>query len=303
MSAFWHMANLEASRLESEGDMAGAWQWYRAWLRTLQHQEMHGVTWERFAVEHLEPPLRVCIAHWAADRRVDARLLQQAVADALEADALVASDLFTLKAEYLEAMRELDDHVNIFQREHDQDDPFYSHFSLFGHERALPGAAHRFGCGDPELSRRVIRLVYANLLARVDRPPVRPAVRVLFGPHKKGVAPPWSLELYDNGPDAPSAARALSPQELGRRILKTWDAQHLLVRIASRHHIFTRARARKGDLAYLLAEEWYRREHEGDNPPSPEALLGRYLKKLPVPEELPGGESGVPTIQDKDVGR
>ena len=39
------LALFEASRLKEQGDMAGAWTWYRAVMRTIQHQG----TYARFA--------------------------------------------------------------------------------------------------------------------------------------------------------------------------------------------------------------------------------------------------------------
>ena len=41
------IALLEASRLEEQGDMAGAWGWYRAVLRTSHHVGMHGDFYRR----------------------------------------------------------------------------------------------------------------------------------------------------------------------------------------------------------------------------------------------------------------
>lgn len=295
---FWFLANLEASRRDSENDMAGAWQVYRAWLRAVRHQAMHGNTMERANMSHLEAGVLRAINGWAADPRVDARLLEQAVNDASEADALIASDLFTLKAEYVEAMRTLDDPQATSSREQTPKDPNYAKYWLLGRERAFPGAAIRFFRGEPELSRRVIRLVFANWIAQVGQPPEKPALRVVIPPNEDGYRQRWGLDLYDARPGLRPRSGGLAPHELGRRILKTWDAKQLLLNTAVSRGSWARPRGRKGDLAYTLAEQWYGREHEGALPPQPEALLGRYLKTLPVPDELVVSDEAVPELED-----
>ena len=40
--SFHELALLEASRLEEQGDMAGAWGWYRAALRATYHMGLRG---------------------------------------------------------------------------------------------------------------------------------------------------------------------------------------------------------------------------------------------------------------------
>ena len=41
LRSFHALALLEASRLEEQGDMAGAWGWYRAALRAIHHVGLH----------------------------------------------------------------------------------------------------------------------------------------------------------------------------------------------------------------------------------------------------------------------
>ena len=47
LRSFQDLALLEASRLEEEGDMAGAWTWYRAAIRAPCHLGLHGPTFAR----------------------------------------------------------------------------------------------------------------------------------------------------------------------------------------------------------------------------------------------------------------
>jgi hypothetical protein len=89
------------------------------------------------------------------------------------------------------------------------------------------------------------------------------------------------FEFYPVGPEVPVDARRLSPRSLASWLDSTIDANFLFgswgwagVRMTER--------ANHRALLILLAEELYRRDH-GTDPPSPEALVGPYLKSLPDP--------------------
>ena len=74
---------------------------------------------------------------------------------------------------------------------------------------------------EPERSRRVARLVFANWLAQADTPwPLRPAYV-------------HELRLYDNGPGAPPASRALPPEDLARWYDSTLIARAVVERLST----------------------------------------------------------------------
>jgi hypothetical protein len=131
--------------------------------------------------------------------------------------------------------------------------------------------AWQFWRREPERSRRVLRLIFANWLAYYDLPPDR---RPAPDPDVTG-----AFDFYALGPEAPAGARALSPRALDRWLSTTEDAQALLrgwdlrtVRIGER--------AAYRDLVVLLASQLYRRDH-GRGPDSEQDLVGPYLKALP----------------------
>ena len=75
---FTWLALLEASRLEEQGDMAGAWRWYRSVFRMKGHVMRRGSMFQRFVADRNCSSLRPRIAGWAADRRTSAPLLRRA---------------------------------------------------------------------------------------------------------------------------------------------------------------------------------------------------------------------------------
>ncbi len=111
--SFRLMVLLEASRLEDDqGDMAGAWGWYRAMVRTIHHAGMRGSAQRRSSVELWYRRLRERLATWAADPRTSPALLRTALADVVACEALSPSVQDALKASYLNVSRLLDSPKN-----------------------------------------------------------------------------------------------------------------------------------------------------------------------------------------------
>ncbi len=95
------LAILEASRLEAEGDMAGAWGWYRAVFRSSRHNGRHGFLLERAIGAAMHENASEPLTRWAADPRVDAPLLRRALDEFLAIDATSPPLSDALKMEYL----------------------------------------------------------------------------------------------------------------------------------------------------------------------------------------------------------
>ena len=136
-------------------------------------------------------------------------------------------------------------------------------------------ATRRYLANEPERSRRVLRLAFANWLAHdQDRDPARrePAVRASFLLQKRTT----QLPFFALGQNAPAVAKALSPQDLGRWLVTTRDAKVLLFQWPWPAIRLAELRKHRG-LVIVLAEELYHREH-GSLPPS-EAAAGRHLSR------------------------
>ncbi len=272
--SFRLMVLLEASRLEDvQGDMAGAWGWYRAMVRTIHHVGMRASVQRRISIQRWYGQLRNRLATWAADPRTTPALLRQALADVVACDELVPSEQDSLKASYLDVSSLLDSPQNPgrnvpfkkFRQFRKPNGP------LTREEIQKLWDAWRFARREPERSQRVIRMLTANWLAYLDLPSQnRPK------PDPK-VA---QLDIYPLGPQSPASARTLSPEALERWFESAHDAQKVLPYL-NQTAVKNLELRNHAEILLLLATELYRRDHQGTNPPTLEALVGPYLERLP----------------------
>ena len=194
-------------------------------------------------------------------------------------EALVPSESYGLKAEYLLVDKMFDERNNLGRP---MLPTWLTILGSWGATRSLAPSltpeqiqsisdAWRCWRRESERSQRVIRLVTANRLAYYELPPDRrpsPDPNVL------------SCDLYPFGPEAPAKARVLSPKAVGAWLDSTHDARELIGFLNWRRLRSTEL-ANHAALVILLGAELYRRDH-GTDPPAPEALVGRYLKSLPA---------------------
>jgi hypothetical protein len=274
LASFHLLAVLEASRLEDQGDMAGAWDWYRAAFRATYHLGRHGTSLIRLGTQNDHLRLRGRARAWAADRRTSPELIRRALEDVLACGGLVPSEPYTLKADYPLIENELKRpnpagrDMLMMKLAAGLSSPVYQ----LNREQAEWLADHwRAWRRESERSRRVLRLFIANRLAYLELPPDRQPDP---DPSVTG-----RVDLFAFGPEAPAKARVLSPRALDHWLSTTDDARELLI-AWNLTSIRVKERANHRALVVLLASELYRRDHKTD-PTSDEALVGPYLKELP----------------------
>ncbi len=280
MNELQTLAMLESSRVEAKSDMAAAWGWYRAVLRANRHIRTRGTVLRRFVVVRRHQQIRDRLATWAADPRTTPALLSQAIDDVVACESLALSESDMLRADYLDVDRMLDDPKGPGAQ---MPPAWFISFASRSSARPLlailpPSAMQsandlwRAWRREPERHRRVIRLVMANWLAYFDLPPKdRP---------KPDLNAESAFDIYSFGPEAPAKARILSPAALGQWLDTTHDAQ-VLLRMLDLTRLRIDESANHRDLLILLGAQLYRRDH-GTDPPTPEALVGPYLKSLPA---------------------
>jgi hypothetical protein len=253
---------------------------------------MHGSSYRRMVAQLWHNDLRERVATWAANPRTSPDLIRRAVEDVTACKSLAPSEIDTLKLEYLDMERMLVDPRGPGA----QMPPDWMRPLLAGKPGQGPiafitpeqmqsiGHAWRSWRREPERSRRVIRLLVANVLAYYEiRPEDRP---------KPDLEASSLIDIYAFGSSMPAKARVLSPQVLGRWLESTQDAQ-ILLRMLDLRAIRMREWANQSELLILLGTELYRRDH-GKDPPSPEALVGPYLKSLPAEFPDDGRDQAVP---------
>jgi hypothetical protein len=267
------LAILEASRLEAEGDMAGAWGWYRAVFKSSRHAGRHGFLIERAIGAGMHKDASEPLTRWASDPRVDAPLLRRAIDDLIAIDATSTPLSDALKKEYLIFVHSLHDPslIDDLLLQKQQDDPtdWCDDLPVSPATKKPIQAARVFLADDRERSLRVIRLMLANWLAQVDKPPNRRSKLARTEP-----------PIYQPDPNAPAALNPLPPEDLARWLESTLLARRIYSFQARYSPHIDSERLRQGRLVVHLASELYRREH-GEPPPSPQALVGPYVNALP----------------------
>jgi hypothetical protein len=275
LNLFKAMALLEGSRLEELGDMEGAWGWYRAILRTIHLVGLHGTVFRRSSAQQWHNELFIRLKDWSFDSRTTPALLRRALDDVIACESLAPSESYLLKAEYLDVERLLDLEDGPTRTPPNSWWVLIPAYDIGLTPEWTESIYNRWRTWrrEPERSRRAMRLAIAHWLAYYE---TTPANRPKVAPDR------WlKFEFYPVGPEVPVDARRLSPRSLASWLDSTIDANFLFgswgwagVRMTER--------ANHRALLILLAEELYRRDH-GTDPPSPEALVGPYLKSLPDP--------------------
>ena len=281
------LAWLQGSRLEAEGDVEGALDWHLSLLRSSRHcgqrgtfiDRLIGIGMHRWASDHL--------IRWAADPKVDARMLRRALDAALAAGAATPPTSDGLKAEYLSFLHSIDD-PELMLRIHDSfttPTPAGGSVTNYGATagwRSSLTRVRRRALNEPARSRRVVRLVFANWLAYCDRPPGQRPPRVVPNPKLPLESRSRALlaDLYAIDATAPGPARALPPQKLANWYGSTIDALMALTYFDALERAIARERSLQGNLLVALASGLHLREH-GEYPGTVEDLVGPYLKALP----------------------
>ena len=275
------LAKLEASRLEAEGDLEGAWGWYRAIFRCSRQIGHHGTAVERFAGIQMHALAARQLMRWAKDPRVTPALLRRAL-DAVIADDAETSPLSdTLKVEYLTFLKTYDDPDLVRKCLNDEDTAGADHHPWFARDPGVFGVSKAF-LREPERSRRVTRLVYANLLSVCDlparsRPPVVCSLPNLTG---RGGTPTLLVNLYAVDASMPESARALPPAKILEWYQSTLYARHLTPALINIMKAVDTERVTQANLVIALANRLYEVER-GKPPETFEELVGPYLKALP----------------------
>jgi hypothetical protein len=276
---FARLAQLEGGRLEAEGDVEGAWGWYRAMFRCSRHLGQRGTAIERLVGRAVHQVASREITRWANDPRVTPPMLRKAL-DAVIADgAMVAPLSDCVKVEYLGFLNTYADADLVRKCLNDEGlgatkaDWVVRNAAVFSMAKGIKK--------EPERSRRVIRLIYANLLSACDLPPERRPPIVSSVANLSGLGgPPILVDLYRVDNSASPAARALPPDEIVNWYRTTLYASRLSPALKMVFNAVDYERVAQANLVLALANRLYEIER-GKPAEKVEDLVGPYLKSLP----------------------
>ncbi len=278
---FPRLGQLEGGRLEAEGDLEGAWRWYRATFRSSRHVGHRATAIERLVGRQLHNVACRELTRWASDPRMTPALLRRALDAAIDDDKLTGPLSDTLKLEYMVFRKTYDDPDLVWKCLNDENVMASGPSDWLARNMSLFSAAKSFK-KEPERSLRVIRLIYANQLAVVDLPPDRRPTAACSLPNltPRSATPTPLMDLYTLDDSTPRAARALSPEQILRWYRTTLYAVRLTPALGTIIKAVDAERVTQANLLIALANRLY--ELERGNPPSTaEELVGPYLKALP----------------------
>ena len=275
-------ALFEAGRLREEGDPVAAWATLRAAVRASRDMERALPTsWTQTTAMTTIQFARGPVAEWAKDRSVDVAMLRRALDDLVAIESLTPPLSQFYRGEYRAADRALENPGPMIA-ERARHLAEAGSFDLAVYAPSLDAYLR----GEPERSRRILRLLAVNDLAWCDRPAFdRPEMAVP------------RLRIY-RAASAPPEARAISPEDLARLAatvlfdpapgwrtgdLEKWDRND---------------RWSMGQLLEGVAVELYAREM-GHPPASAAEALRRYR---PIPGDSPDRDESRP-LSDPDAPR
>ena len=288
LHAFVLMAQLEAARHQEAGEQAEAWAWHRASLRCLRQIGIFDPINSRPTLESSYHPW-ICreVDRWASNPNVNSALLRQALKDVLAIDEIDGNDADAFKSEYVNVLRQIDDPpVELSERIEKRllNDLSYGHVAVDSPTEGIglssAGKSIKvlkgFTLHEPERSRRVARLIFTNFLKNADtfadgegvflEGPGWNPMPVLLTNAKQSEPTPGGLNIAEitEWYESTIYLRELSP-------MLPWYVRGTVQRSVN-----------QGTLTMALATQLYRREHAGQEPPSPTELVAPYTKALPA---------------------
>lgn len=273
------MGILEATRLEDAGDLAGAWEHYRAALRASRHVGMGGTSSHRSIGQVLASIATTHVLRWSEHPNLDAALLRQALDDARDIEALSPPHSATLKADFLgmiEAVEHPDSWLEFDQGA--QRPGLKGTFYALCMEWSTLFRMATFLKREPERSRRVYRIMYAHWLSQCDLPPGRRIPMVKTQTRNNHTFPDFP---YTTPPGGLDAAHPLSTDDYHDWFRSTLYADFLCPPLG--HYLENLDRDRRGlsTLVLHLAERLYTLDRGSPPERNEDLVASGYLERLP----------------------
>ena len=289
---------MEGGRCADSGNMAGAWDCYRAILRMYVHLRRRERLKNRLRADLHLGELQQRLAKWAADPRTTIPQLRRALEEVVACRPRPEWDAFTLKREYLDLMRFLDGPVNPPPEQIEEELTY-----RLG-DVAVAGRSERYGstassAGSPASPNAAAASFDYSLPTgwRMWRTPTRSDAGRRC---ERAFHIAQRTTSVCSIPSAPTHRQALACCH--RRRWQAGWSRPTMPEWPSRYEFLAwpavRQTEQRGyrELLVLLASELYRRER-GTLPPSEEALVGTYLESLPDDGSADLADETTPTVE------
>ena len=264
---FARLARFEGLRLESEGKLTEAKDWYMAIFRCSRHFTHHAFNFQRMTGSALHGAASASLVRWAEDTHVTHDQLQAALREIRIADQMTDSISSTFKAEYLLASHTLDQRGWLQSMESDDDDEG-------GNEPAATLTSIALWLvGEPQTTQRLLRQILSNQLNEIDKP-------LSEQQPQAGLA---NTALFQPDQKQPENPNQLDPVELNQAVSRLMITKVFVPSPQSFEQLTglaTRDRARQVSLEIGLAAQAYRCEH-GEFPEDSAALVPEFLDQWP----------------------
>ncbi|MFN0050758.1 MAG: hypothetical protein ACKV0T_01115 [Planctomycetales bacterium] len=250
------LAILEGARLEHEGDDQGAWDCYRMVLQCSRHVGRHGGRVERQVGAALHRLATDATLRWCQSAALDPQALRTALQEVRAIYLTSIPDSETLKTEYLVCLQALGD-PELFQGP-----------GGTATQQLMSRNPLTYILGEPELSLRVVKLYWTNIMSGCDLPRnLRPTAIDTYGLRDCTIALP----------DGQTA----SPQEIAAWLRRTTTAAMLFPNCREAVNTTDREVARQMLLKLALSIQRYQRE-QGTLPRSLSDLNADFSGSLPT---------------------
>lgn len=262
-------AAMQGLRLESQGEVAEAAEWYRAIQRASRHFAMKGVMVQRLVSFLMHKTAATAWRNWSQNASVTAEQLQTALQHAIEDDTLTPPLSETLRVDYMMFHNSL---ALPLKEQLAFRSSIYRSTSRTPFEQGWDVA--KIYMSEPQHSHSVGAEIYANWLKYIDMPRAERTSRKVEG-----------TAIYSAATGSPSHNEHITfGSMMGPPIL----LDSFWMDIESCDRRFLNERALQASLLVTLAVQWYHRDH-GEFPDNLELLSGKYLDMLPVDPFSPTG--------------
>lgn len=269
------IALAESRRLASEGELAAAWSLMLDTYRMGQQLGPRGALIERLVGIAIKAMSMEQMVRWSEDPAVDETLLAQALREFALAKERTPRASSTYQVEYIALRNSLSHPELLTSVMHGSVHPSTPYWKIDWMTRGL------YVFGEPELSQRLVRLVFANILSQCDRPfhlqTTRTARYNLYEPDPAATAIP--------APATPAMARSpltVTAAEIERLLERSVMARMLVPAMSAFHTALGREECRSRNLVLALALQRYHRR-KGTFPPAlTELVEQKMIDEIPI---------------------